>query len=571
MNIQRTIETILDLVSGNLIETATLFERPGEREQEIFILRTDIEKQIQTQNIRYVCLYCKKPVAVRGRSSTSKESTTFYFTHPYRSPDCIIKTTHRLSEEEIRCVKYNGVKESAEHERLKNLIAHYLRLDKKIANVLIEQTYKDTSVSKTWRKPDVMAILPDKKIAFELQLSTTFLSVIVARTIFYQQRGVFLIWIFPSFSVESDLQRFTQKDVFYNNSFNVYVFDRPAQELSSRSGKLILSCYYKEFYLENEKICGRWAQTNIGIDELSYSSENSTSYYYDSERQKRLLENELRQIQEDRSHVAQQQDMDKRINECVRYLREFYKTDTNPVPTGEYNPLNSITSKEDIEQLDSKLRFTSEKAFVIANILINRTKPNFLKFISEQDNILVRLEETRVDDKSILEHIAYYDRDFMFEQSINMLFRLGYRLTSNDNRLIASLYHKNYFNFTDVERQCIERWAYITCANALVSGEQIFQMSMIKKVIYSLMSLKHELLIGFKYSGFKQLSMNFFEYYQTHASLYLRAMKHYGVYEKQLIEDKNGKLKSKIDLFRHNPPEQNHDYDEIFFLLFPEL
>ena len=35
-----------------------------------------------------------------------------------------------------------------------------------------------------WRKPDVMAIYNDLNIVFELQLSTTFISVVVQRDIF---------------------------------------------------------------------------------------------------------------------------------------------------------------------------------------------------------------------------------------------------------------------------------------------------------------------------------------------------------------------------------------------------
>jgi len=571
INIQRTIETILDLKTGKRIETAVLFENANEREQEIFILRTEIEKQIQTQEIRYVCLYCKKPVALRGRKSTSRESPTFYFSHPYRSPDCIIKTTSNLTEEEIRCIKYNGAKETAEHEGLKNMIASYLRLDKNINEVFIEKTYKDLAVSKNWRRPDVMAILPDKKIAFEIQLSTTFLSVVVARTMFYQQRGVFLIWIFPHFSVESDMQRFTQKDVFYNNSFNVYVFDQDAQDRSGKVGELILSCFYKEHYLENEIVNSRWVKSYIGIYQLSFNSEKYSLHYYDSSERKNMLEAELKKIQDNRLQLARKQDLDQRINACLEYLRELYKSDLDPSSAGKFNALTLITSEEDIEDLNNQLQFTSEKAAVIANLFVNGSKPRFLRFISEQDKIKVRLENVNIGYKSLLEHIVHDQTDYYFEQSITMLFQMGYRLTEKDYSLIDSLYDKHNANYTDYERQCIERWAYISSVKSLITNDQIYQIRSIKRVIFSFMSLKYGLLIGFKFSSFKQLSMNFLEYYQPYGKLYLHALRHYSRYEEHLRNDKNGKLKNKIQLFQQDCPEQNNANDELFYILFPEL
>ena len=50
-----------------------------------------------------------------------------------------------------------------------------------------------------WRKPDVKALYGDKFIAFEIQLSTTFLSVIVERREFYLKNNALIFWIFNEF------------------------------------------------------------------------------------------------------------------------------------------------------------------------------------------------------------------------------------------------------------------------------------------------------------------------------------------------------------------------------------
>ena len=47
-----------------------------------------------------------------------------------------------------------------------------------------------------WRKPDVIAKYNNLNIVFELQLSTTFISVVVQRDIFYRLNDYFIIWVF---------------------------------------------------------------------------------------------------------------------------------------------------------------------------------------------------------------------------------------------------------------------------------------------------------------------------------------------------------------------------------------
>jgi hypothetical protein len=95
-------------------------------------------------------------VAIRGRKSFNDQSKHFYFTHPYKSQECIIKTEHRLSEEQVRCIKYNGEKESKLHEKLKNLIGSYLEKDEQSPLIRIDKVFKEKSISKEWRMPEMV-------------------------------------------------------------------------------------------------------------------------------------------------------------------------------------------------------------------------------------------------------------------------------------------------------------------------------------------------------------------------------------------------------------------------------
>ncbi|MDH8399264.1 hypothetical protein QIG82_27740, partial [Klebsiella pneumoniae] len=56
-------------------------------------------------------------------------------------------------------------------------------------SIVQETRWRATSDPKTWRQPDVQAAREGQRFAFEVQLSTTFLGVVVERRIFYREEG----------------------------------------------------------------------------------------------------------------------------------------------------------------------------------------------------------------------------------------------------------------------------------------------------------------------------------------------------------------------------------------------
>jgi hypothetical protein len=571
MEPQRTIETILDITTGELIESGTFFNETVRNEAAIFQLRTDIEKRIQTNDIRHVCIFCKQPVALRGRSNQQTRVKTFYFTHLYNSDDCVVKTNHRLTEEQVRCIKYNGEKESILHEQLKNLIARYLNLDTSVSDVRVEKTYKDLAISKDWRKPDVLAVFGQHKIAFELQLSTTFLSVIVGRTLFYQERNVFLLWVFPHFSLDNDIQKFTQKDVYYNNAFHVYVFDHDAQLQSEQHGKLILKCFYQEFYIQRDRVLHRWAKSFIGLTDLEFNPSDCSLWYKDVEEEKKALEEALKEQQEQEKAGEHRRTVEGRVSRARQYLREYYAKDSDPVPDPEFCPLQYIVSNDEIEELDRQLKFTSENAAVIASLFLDGSKPRFLRFLCEQDNVRVNLSKVLISGKTVLAHLLFVEQEYTFQQSVSQLFRMGYCLNDQDRQTMESLFEKNEFNISEWEKQCISRWSFVTCLNSLWNKDYATALPEMRTALNVFMSLKHNMIIGSKLQSLRQVSMNFFEFHKGFGAMYIKAMKHFGQYEKQLSEDKNGKLSAKIAAFHKNTPAQKTEYNNILYEIFPDL
>jgi hypothetical protein len=566
---KRTIETILSLSTGELIETEELFKDEKSREAEIFQLRTRIENQLQTNAVDYVCLYCKQAVALRGRVNQQDYTKHFYFTHPYDSQDCLVKKVKHFTEEQIRCIKYNGEKESDRHNTLKNLIGSYLEKTEGVSEVIVDQVYKDKEVSNDWRKPDVLAIYGDKKIAFELQLSTTFLSVVVARTRFYRERGIFLVWVFADFSLINDLQKFTQKDVYYNNNFNVYIFDKEAVEQSRLSGQLVLKCVYKDFFSIGDTIHEQWKSSFIALIDLQFIDSIQEVWYRDASEQKRQVQLQISIEQGERVKKEYERKRAEAINSAVAYLREFYRIDGPPRSL--YFPLTSINTGEQIAALNQRLQFDTEKASVITNLFFERNKPNFLELLCENGNIYVDTSKLIKDGRSVFEEILSLYAQEQFKKYISFLFGLGYVTNEKDQILLKQVYDKYRANSTWEEKEQIERWAIIDLFKNVRHTDVFSEVFKVDKLVYAIASMKYKIVIHSGFSHLIQVTHNFLHSHAEYGTLFLKAMKAYGELDKQLQEDKSGKLKVKVARFMISNTDQVNKYNSIIYELFPEI
>lgn len=131
--------------------------------------------------------------------------------------------------------------------------------------------YFDKFGGREKRKPDVYAVIGDKEYAFEIQLNTTFLSVIEEREAFYERNNVSILWIFKNFPLEDGLQRLTQKDIYVPNRLNAFVLDNEMLNLSIERKKLHLRVYYKTFLVDGWKICSQWNTKIVTIEDLTYT------------------------------------------------------------------------------------------------------------------------------------------------------------------------------------------------------------------------------------------------------------------------------------------------------------
>lgn len=276
---ERTINKVFDVENGQIYYSNDFFTKS---EHELIHWRRALEEAVILGKPRLICPYCKQMLKLCGRKDSRGKVS--YFSHLYDSDDCEIKTTTQLSKEEIEAHKYGLQSESERHQRLKTKIANALMGEKStqigIHSVEIEKRINSHLPYMNWRKPDVQAIYKGKNIVFELQLSTTFLSVVVDRDIFYRLNGYYIIWVFNFDDNQEYINLYNMmcKDIYYANKRNVFIFDKRAQELSSERDELILCC--------------RWLDANgkftkeeyLSLEQLSFDTETFKPYYVDADK-----------------------------------------------------------------------------------------------------------------------------------------------------------------------------------------------------------------------------------------------------------------------------------------------
>lgn len=214
----------------------------------------------------------------------------------------------------------------------------------------IEQRIKSKLPYLNWRRPDVVARFRDLNIVFELQLSTTFLSVVVDRDIFYRLNGYFIIWVF-NFDDNKEyvnLYNLMCKDIYYGNKRNIFIFDQKAQHMSDEAGELFLRCQWLD--ADGKFTEGKY----LTIDQLSFDSDSCKPYYVDADK-----------IYYDRHPGVQKQiaDLEKSRHEILDNLIERQRQEQEQIQA-EYDRLERIKddiiatgSRADIYESDGKYGF----------------------------------------------------------------------------------------------------------------------------------------------------------------------------------------------------------------------
>ena len=324
---KRTIDTVIDVETGKEIHERDFFSQP---ESEIFKMRTELQKAIYLRHPKYVCKYCGQMVKISGRKA--ERGVAAFFSHLRDSEDCDYKTTTGRTKKEIEREKYSKCNEGERHKKLKDLLATFLLRTSGVTNVRTENTMSGNHPILNWRRPDVAVSYRGQEIIFELQLSSTFVSVITERDLFYRLNKKFIIWVF-NFDDQSEhvnLNNMVVKDVYYNHKLNIFIFDKAVQDESERRGELILKCNWI-------RPDGSWEYPNINnsdelggryvsLSELTYSNDYKP-YFHDAEKDyfahNLSFAQRIISIEEENKKIIA--DLDKRQQEEEEALHDFNK------------------------------------------------------------------------------------------------------------------------------------------------------------------------------------------------------------------------------------------------------
>lgn len=284
---QLKIEKVIDIEDGDGTEIDAR-EFFAQSEDTILHMRRKLQDAIIFDRPKYVCKYCGQMVKISGRNTERGRAS--FFSHLYDSDACDLKTTTGLSQAFINARKYGKYGESQQHIKLKKNIEDALRdtnsIKKGITDVQKEKTVFGSHPLFKWRRPDIFFKYNDKEIVLEIQLSTTFASVIAEREMFYRMNDIFIIWVFNFDKNQEhvDLRNLMMKDIYYENHRNVFILDEEAIEEGLKRKELVLKCDW----LEPD---GRWHHSGyenygckgefVTLSDLKYNIANYKPYYHD--------------------------------------------------------------------------------------------------------------------------------------------------------------------------------------------------------------------------------------------------------------------------------------------------
>ncbi len=498
----------------------------------------------------FECLECDQQLFIQ-RSKNDR----LFFTHGSHSNDCLLKKSDLTIDESREINQIIKLKESPRHKYLKNKIGSLAKITNGVdpKSIFIDDHFIIEGNNR--RKPDIFFTYKGQQMVFEIQLSPLPLKYIMDRYHFYKQNNIYLVWILDSFDVHG--QSSTEKDLkrlyTHQNFFRLDEFT---------NNELQLKCEYKKVFIKNDETRTNWTRKNIKLHELKFNKNLMEAYYYNLEKATVNFEQKLIQ-------VAKQKERQKKLSEVeniVIHLRNLYGNDK----THDKHLSSKLIYFDDwqLNILNKKLNLYSKKIDNVPFLHSLLTDHfNFFLYLLECHQIEKNIQALNKEGQSLLQMlISTFDKQpITMEKSIKHLFKAGYRLTDNDQLFLAKELPKD-LNYEQLALR-------INFYNKLKQrAYEIDKLLEIESVLYTLESIKHSRIVGFRISNFIALCNNSLEYHGDFWIYIQNALKAYELQEKVMDSDKKGSFKKKLDLHQKDKHlEYNYRYHLMIELIFPEI
>jgi len=545
---KRTIEFVLNKEDGSTVYADNFFIKS---ENEVFKYRNELQKAIKgIRKPLFVCYFCSQKVKINGGGQTKK---ILHFAHRKDSDLCHLKTDNNYSRLEIQRVKYNGAKESPLHFETKKILEEILELNNDFSNIHVEKVVKSNTNYLEWKRPDISATYKNVDIVFEIQLSTTFLSVIVDREYFYKENQTYILWVFRNFVIDEFKQRFTEKDVFYSNNRNAFVLDDEAINLSIQNNDLYLLCYHQIPVIENLKIHYNWESVYVCFKQLTFDEVNLKVFYFDVNKEENRLkeeifeaEKELREKQQKAEDEALKQKKERERSNNFDYYDCSYAYDESEIEDDK--PVNDGKEHYLIEK---NALFDFNNRFTRRSLMNESYVTNYQRIFLHEQNVI-------------------YDK--IFE-----LFKNGYIFTKTDLHFINKEFEKKISTIEKLNENTIIYFMSISIFLSRLNKYNLIDSynNSLQHLLFSILSIKKKRVIGSNFSNLIQVVNHHTNLRNDRVVFFDIIVKsieaYYGVDEFCKWEDKKGLLKPKILNSSNWKPQQDARYNQIVSIIFPEI
>lgn len=281
---RQTVKLAIDCETGEIFPAEALLTMS---EVEFTALRraamaARVERRRGGSAMRFQCAICEQPLYLSRHIEGLQNR---WFAHDGKSEQCPWYEGNHLTPDQVKALVYRGQQEGLPHREMKQFIATSLANDPLVSQISQEKTTFGQVLKGEWRRPDVKCLYRGMPLVFEIQLSYTFLSDVIARDEFYRREGVFIIWVFARF----DRSRAAVTDEAFFNRRNLFVMDAEARVRTAERGVLTFSGYRQTPTFVGEQVLDVWEAGPVGLHEVTFPVEGRRPYFfdYDEERMQR--------------------------------------------------------------------------------------------------------------------------------------------------------------------------------------------------------------------------------------------------------------------------------------------
>lgn len=188
---------------------------------------------------------------------------------------------------------------------------------------------------------------------------------------------------------------------------------------------------------------------------------------------------------------------------------------------------------------------------------------HLLECILDIDDIDINVNLKDNNGVTALKECLNYKDEWKSSRLIYLLFRRGYIMDSEEEIELLDILGANA-----ASPDIITNIAMSIVYKNMRDNEDRSKAYKINRFFLSLISLKYNRVIGYKFPNILALSNNALNYYKEFSTIYLKACKKYNQYNDLITKPS---FKKKVEQIQNEIPFQDSSYDDILNIMFPEL